>query len=196
MIAVRLSLLLLIAISCRAEAATIVLNHDMQLINNPPVPPGTPPANYRLDTPGDSIWLHYDGNSLQAVMETVGYGVSLHLVHAGAAYSRQTIANDLYQPLATSGPSLYPAVTIDPSHDIYLGVSYGPPNYGVFGWVRLKQSGGALEMVENVIAYRAEGIVVGTTLFVPEPTTALTFVAVIAVFSARQRSYLAARHSL
>jgi hypothetical protein len=71
-------------------------------------------------------------------------------------------------PPASSPPALVG------TGDFFLGVRTGlgynlPQDRNVYGWVHLRPVNGVLTMLENVMSYNSRGVVVGTTIVVPEP---------------------------
>jgi hypothetical protein len=62
--------------------------------------------------------------------------------------------------------------------DFYLGIwipvgdPLNPPSLQYYGWVHLRPVDGELTMVSNAMSYMSRGIVIGTTIVVPEPATA------------------------
>jgi hypothetical protein len=75
--------------------------------------------------------------------------------------------------------------------DFYMAIAtafVSPPKN--FGWIHLQRSGSDIVMLGNAIAYNARGIIIGTDIAVPEPTTAaLThlFTAILSQTRVRRR---------
>lgn len=71
----------------------------------------------------------------------------------------------------------------------YLGVYTGEtfPQNGIysdplFGWARLVNNQGVIEMLDSALVYKAEGIYAGTTTIIPEPSgIALTVLGMLAL---------------
>ena len=122
-----------------------------------------------------SVWFYFDGNELSYRTENIDGGSDWYLVHPGDEFGYTTLENDQFSQIFHGNNE---PIGLD---DFYLGVStegVGPFNNcdphsevcrNVFGWVRLRNVLGRLEMVENAVAYNSLGIIVGTTEVVPEP---------------------------
>jgi hypothetical protein len=111
-------------------------------------------------------------------------------VELGDVLSKQAIDSQFQHPVAP--------VTVG-SGEFYLGIAlvsrgFDAADVDTFGWMRLRPEHGVLTMVENVMAYRTEGIVVGTTRVVPEPATAPLVAAVVAGSWRRKRKFSQCRH--
>jgi hypothetical protein len=129
--------------------------------------------------------LKFDGGSLDE-------GSSWYAVQPGDLFSPQTIASGEFTPLVTFGPMSYPAVNVG-AGDFYLGIrtfSLNAPGKSAFGWVHLNSDGTELAshatMVSNAMSYGSRGIIVGTTILVPEPY-GLAMVAGLGVVASSQR---------
>lgn len=65
--------------------------------------------------------------------------------------------------------------------EFYLAIYSGYPNYGnpedpyfqdpLYGWALLNNDGKSVSLVDSALGYGADGIIVGTTVMVPEPGT-------------------------
>jgi hypothetical protein len=88
-----------------------------------------------------------------------------------------------YYRIADSGDVFNPRVIGDSvgevgTGDYYLGIwivngnPLQPPPLQNYGWVHLRPVDGQLTMVSNAMSYMSRGIVIGTTIVVPESTTA------------------------
>jgi hypothetical protein len=78
--------------------------------------------------------------------------------------------------------------------DFYLGIwivngdPLQPPPLQNYGWVHLRPVDGELTMVSNAMSYLGRGIVIGTTIVVPEPATAaIVVIGLLAVLKVRSR---------
>jgi hypothetical protein len=100
-----------------------------------------------------TAWFSYSGDSVNIVMQTADYQL-YHVVKPG----------EVYHP-AIHGNSLGEVGT----GDFYLGVWVPGVLHQNYGWVHLRPVNGVITMVDSVMSYRSHGIVVGTTIVVPEP---------------------------
>ena len=151
-----------------------------------------------------SVALRYDSGILDAGLVTLDEGIDLFVTQPNDVFTAKNVEMGNF-PIVLN---LVPPVSSPPAPvgtgDFYLGVrtgvgfvALGIPNRDVYGWVHLRPVNGILTMVENVMSYNSRGIVVGTTIVVPEPTS-LAMVAcglVIGLINGRTRSgrFLCAR---
>jgi hypothetical protein len=179
-----------VAIICffvASELSAAVVIEDANLSWGPDGPfPGVPDGNYRAKVFQDagasdhtSAWFHYDGSSIRGITANLDQGSAWYVVSAGQALTQQTIQQGLVAPLITSGPIFHPSVKLIRGQDVYLGVvtgqGNGPEDRDVYGWVLLRPVGAflpTLTMIDNTMSYQSEGIIVGTSIVVPEPTHA------------------------
>ena len=173
-----------LVINTTLAGQTVVVNDNIEF-----VPESFVGANHRGSiqqvAAGDvtSVWFDYDGNNLTAVTWNIDEESDWYVVDPGDPFGFSTLASGRFTPIFTvDNPR--PPVFVG-SNEFYLGVSttstngegitepYCSPNdflcRNVFGWVRLRNVFGQLEMVENAVAYGSLGIIVGTTDLVPEP---------------------------
>ena len=146
-----------------------------------------------------TVLFDYDATTIRAVAMSLGVSSQWYLVQAGDEFSPATVAANAFpvilDPDATTempGP-----LTAIPLGDVYLGIHTrgmfdGLPENTVqenFGWLRLNNSGSALTMLDNAIAYADRGtpagIYVGTSTAVPEPA-ALGLLAIGAIATRRR----------
>ena len=82
-------------------------------------------------------------------------------------------ASRLFQLTFVIPPLCFEASTIGLG-DFFLGVNTGaaPTPRDAYGWVRLRNSGGVISMVDNAVSYGGGGIIVGTLEEIPEPSIA------------------------
>jgi hypothetical protein len=78
--------------------------------------------------------------------------------------------------------------------DFYLGIwipvgdPLQPPPLQDYGWVHLRPVNGELTMVSNAMSYLGRGIVIGTTIVVPEPgTVAIAMIGLLGLLKFRKR---------
>jgi hypothetical protein len=179
-----------------AGATTVVTDTNILLSD------GEVGADYTLtvyqDTAGTdptSIFFDYDGTNVEVVAWNLDEVSDWYVVAAGDEFTRQNIVGGLFTAIFTTDGPRGPIPV--GSGDFYLGVSTGqgwngpgppsPPNRDSFGWVELTNTVGGLANAGNAIAYDAEGILVGTTIPIPEPSTALLFATGLAVVAVTQR---------
>jgi hypothetical protein len=129
------------------------------------------------------ISMQYDGQTLQPATVTLDEQSDCFLVAAGVAFTATAVSAGQFPVIHQTNwpdPAIVGQVVVGPG-EFYLGVRTGagfdggPPNRTAYGWVRLRPNDGTLTMVENVMSYNSPGIVVGTTIVVPEPP-ALAFI--------------------
>ncbi len=183
---VRLLVLASLVVTPPAGAATVVSDANVALAD------GAPAADYRLTvfqdaeaTDPTSLLLDYDGSNLAVMGASLDEQSDLYLVFGGDAFTAQNIADGLFAALFTSADGSAGPVAVG-SGDFFLGLSTGQgfdagdPNRDVFGWVELRNTGGELGTLGSAVAYDfsspgapGNGILVGTDVAVPEPSTGL-----------------------
>jgi hypothetical protein len=120
---------------------------------------------------------------------TLDEGVDLYLANPGQVFSRKTIFDDkAFTQLVGRGPTggIFNPQEYFVGDDFYLAANTGvgfnfPEDRNVYGWVHLKVINGALSMLENAVAYRSDGNIIGTTRVVPEPATAALVLPLVAI---------------
>ena len=175
-----------------AGATTVVVDANISLVAG-----GGPPlsGDYELTVQQDaagtdptSVFLDFDGTSVDFIDGNIDEGSDWYLVDAGDPFSEAKIDAGLFTPLfvniVSSGP-----VPVGPG-SFFMGVSTGQgftdfpdPNRDVFGWIELSISGTDLTDAGNAVAYGAKGIFVGTNIPIPEPSTALLLASALAALT-------------
>jgi hypothetical protein len=145
------------------------LGYEIQVLQNPTnsnytgfalVPNGrTPPSSTYVNTFAFSQFLDE--------------GVRVFLVSANQHISQQAIQSGSYTELLS--PNSYVFGSGSP---FYLGLYTGEtfPQNGIysdplFGWARLVNNQGVIEMLDSALVYKAQGILAGTQTIIPEPST-------------------------
>ena len=117
--------------------------------------------------------LSYSGSSI---------GLDPNMKSADYHYYRIVDYGDVFNPTVI-GDSVGEVGT----GDFYLGIwitngdPLQPPPLQNYGWVHLRPVDGELTMVSNAMSYLSRGIVIGTTIVIPEPTT--TMIAAIGLYT-------------
>jgi len=143
------------------------------------------------DYTGTSFTYNAQDGTLRFAGRSMDEGSQMFLTTPGALLTNETIAA---LPAA--------AFLQSPEHvgtDFYLGgrtrtfsegYTWDKPNfYTTFGWAHIRvDAGGLLQVVDSAVAFREGGIIVGTTVAVPEPSTFLLVGAgLLGIGLARQR---------
>ncbi len=132
----------------------------------------------------------FDGTNVNFIDGCIDEGSDWYLVMDMDAFSRSNIAEGMFTALfvnlSSSGP-----VPVGPG-SFFLGVRTGlgfgaNATRDVFGWIELSISGTDLLEVGDTVAYGAEGIVVGTSNPIPEPSTAVLLGIGLVGMAARRR---------
>ena len=115
-------------------------------------------------------------------------------VNQGDLFTRDTIDSGQFNTLIDGLQA--DALTIEVDQSFFLGVNTGSglvdsidfqPNRQHFGWGEfLIDQNGELQLLDNAVAYDQGGIVVGTSVAVPEPSTGLLMLAAAAVLFLRR----------
>jgi len=169
---------------------TVVVNDNIGIVPWPEVHADYYEFTVQQVAAGDvtCALFYYDGSNLTGDGGCLDEGSDWYLVSSGDPFGFATLAGGRFTPISIAydyAPSSQTVLV--GSNEFYLGVSttstngegitepYCDPNEyqcrNVFGWMRLRNAGGQLEMVDNAVAYGSLGIIVGTTDLVPEPST-------------------------
>jgi hypothetical protein len=125
-----------------------------------------------------SIWFDFDGNSLIGRDSNLDEGSDWYLVPFGTEFTTRTILESNFPFLvkgSSDGGLLFGSVPIDLG-SFYLGVNTGIdfdindlPVRDVFGWAEFYNDGSSIQLIRSAVGYGIPGIVIGTTIAVPEP---------------------------
>lgn len=160
------------------------------------VPNGITYAGTSLGPPGYGITVTYNptngystGFTLNPVGKTqptiytntyqfnpiVDVGVRVFLLSANQPVTQEAIQSGSYTELMLLNDYVF-----NHNSPFYVGLYTGnqnfyPPNgiYNdpLFGWARLVNNQGVIQLLDSAIAYKAEGIFAGTQTIIPEPTS-------------------------
>lgn len=130
-----------------------------------------------------SIWFNVlSGQTLSFAGTTVDEASDWYSTSLGDQFSQATIQSSAFPVFVRATVSGYEtnALTVSLFGDFYLGVNtgnrdgtWGPdgnPPRNLFGWVHLQNTGGTISMLGNAMSYQGDGIVIGTTEVIPEPS--------------------------
>jgi len=104
----------------------------------------------------------------------VDVGVRVFFVSLNDPVSLQTILSHNYTELLN--PNIYGFADGVPFYvGLYTGNQNFPPPDGIyndplFGWARLVNNQGVIQLLDSALAYKTDGIFAGTQNFVPEPS--------------------------
>ena len=169
MVSARIAVCIVLVAPSLSSATTVVVDTNISLS------PGGAFGDYMLTVYQDAagtdyteVFFDFDGTNVNFVTGVIDEGSDWYLVDDGDAFSKGNVASGLFTALfvnlSSSGP-----VPVGPGN-FFLGVNTGlgfdwsDPNRDEFGWTELSSSGTDLAQV---------GIVVGTTIPIPEPSTTL-----------------------
>ncbi len=187
MVSLRVLAIVLLTSVSSLQAATVISNSNLSWVPWPFFKATIFQDTIILDE--TSVWFDFQATqvapftftaTLRGVNVNLDEGSDWYVVNPGDVFSAENIANGLFTPLITvfSSPTLHPAVELGNAFsDIYLGVNTGRGSNGrnVFGWVHLRPNNitgsASLDMLANVVSYDSQGIIVGTTTAVPEPSS-------------------------
>lgn len=126
---------------------------------------------------GTIVYFNLDGSQLSVESYLLDGGAELYLTEELDHFTRQTIDRNDFAVLLEHEPILQMNTIDIGTGDFYLGINAGTDyisesfNRSLFGWVKLRNAGGQLTLVESAMAYEGDGIVIGTTQCIPEPAT-------------------------
>jgi hypothetical protein len=183
--------LLVCAFASSAQAQSVVINDNVQLVNDAQFPElfnmyflvsktATRPFGCSCDT---SPFFYFADGTLTPRGSSLDEESDWYFVHPGDIFSVGSIADNSFPVLMdwTTVPTTYGQPLAVGTDDFYLGVRTGVgysfdgfyhlPHRTAYGWVHLQSIGGTLTMLGNVMSYDSSGIIVGTTAVVPEPST-------------------------
>ena len=184
-----------VLLCCTAQAQTVVVDDNIRYRVDPiensigfsiskylNLAPGTDCPLSGCETDASFI---YDGQTLTPHILTLDEISDWYLVKPGDTFSVNTIRAGQFPLLLEVTPQINgETVTVGPG-EFYLGVRTGVgftnnrPNRTAYGWVHLRPVDGVLTMVENVMSYNSQGIIVGTTTVVPEPHAVVLVLAMV-----------------
>ncbi len=180
-------LALLLSLGTTPLAATTIVENDNLTFEENPFMGGEGPfgdANYVAtviqDLRGDftQVWFDYDGENLRVITHNVDEGSDWYVVQPGDELTLVNIEEDQFTTVLDMADSERPLPglpVIVGNDEFFLGVRTGPDGAfepslrDVFGWIHLRNTPDGLETVANVMSYDSPGIIVGTTIIVPEP---------------------------
>jgi len=180
-------LILPLVLTClEAQAATVVVDSNISLT----VPIGgfedyelTVQQNPVFDDNPTGIVFDRDGlTRLRFVNHNIDEGSDWYLANLGDSFSKETIESDSFVTFFSASADVHNVIDVGFS-EFYLGVNtgQGPPVGGfsprdVFGWAKFRNSPSGLELLESAVAYQTDGIIIGTTTTIPEPSSLLLVV--------------------
>ncbi|WP_411845554.1 hypothetical protein AAFN60_18125 [Roseibacillus persicicus] len=118
--------------------------------------------------------------------------VTAFVVNPGDEFSRPNILGGDFVELEAFQTYYLPQVfflgVLTPAQQPGGAISPVPPYNPAFGWLRIQNSNGVLSLLDHAIAYESEGIVVGTTITIPEPRFGIfLFIVIAGALSNRRR---------
>jgi hypothetical protein len=179
-----------------ADATTVLTNTNISLSADGGV------ADYVLTVYQDvagtdptSVFFDYDGTNVEIIAWNIDEESDWYLVDAGDEFSKQNIRSGLFTVLFTTDWPRGP-ISVG-SGDFYLAVNTGQgfdasgPNRDHFGWIAVSSPMTGLVQSGNAMAYSSNGIVVGTVIPVPEPSTLmLAAIGLVGIAAGRRRRAL------
>jgi hypothetical protein len=128
--------------------------------------------------------------------EPLTIGVRVFLVSSNDPISLEPIRAHSYQEL--THPANYVLQAGVPFYvGLYTGYNFAPPyppyppfyyTDPVFGWAKLVNNRGWIQVLDSAVAYKAQGILAGTVTIIPEPTVfALTMLGALLFACCRRR---------
>jgi hypothetical protein len=169
--------------------ASVISNTNINLHD------GDPFSDYALtvfqDEPATdptTMWFNASGPTLSWANMNVDEGSEWYLTSLGDQFCQDTIQRSEFAALVSGNPL---SVGFG---DFYLGVNTGNPDgtwgasgippRNLYGWVHLQNVGGTITMLGNAMSYQGDGIVIGTTTVIPEPSISRLLTLSLGVVSA------------
>ena len=167
-------------------AQTLIVNDNITLARDPGFADVPGPDIYTAvviqGSNGDftNALFGFDGNELTLQGVTLDEGSDWYAVSPGDVFGFETLEARRFRSGSVGTDGFYLGVATSSNFDVF-------PVRDVFGWAHLVSEGGQLVMLENAVAYDSEGIVVGTTQLVPEPSGLVQASLAIATISMLRR---------
>lgn len=121
------------------------------------------------------VFSHQSGNEFEFGGSFLDEGASVFLVNPGEPFSDTGIETVAFVRLSLGTTYTFPSsffLGIRTPHDEWD--TFPSPFPPAFGWAEFSNSGdGELQIINHAVAYESEGIIVGTTTGIPEPTPLL-----------------------
>lgn len=134
------------------------------------------------------LFSHVNGSNFQYGGSCLDDGVSAFFVESGDRFSEANILGGEFVELDFGIPESYPAHFYFGfrTPNLAWGEGFYPPAYG---WAEFQHDGaGNLSLVDYAIAFGSQGIVVNTTIPIPEPKGVFCLLGLI-IFLGRHRRY-------
>jgi hypothetical protein len=140
-----------------------------------------------------SIFFDVTNSTLSIVTYNIDEASDWFLTSLNDEFSSSTISSNDFQVLIQHAPS-FQINDVDAGFgDFYLGVNTGndqgigfPPR-NIYGWAQLRNSGGSLTLLDSAVSYAGNGIMIGTTQVVPEPSASVLIGGLLALAYAANR---------
>lgn len=195
------ALVVLGMLTCWPSVASAVVISNTNITLSPDF--GFMGADYALTVYQDAartdpttIWFNFTGGSLSFVTTNLDEGSDWYRTYSLDAFSEASIRANQHQVFVRATETGFESNVLSVgSGDFFLGVNSGneegewgdlPPR-NLYGWVQLRSQGGVLSMLGNAMSYSGNGIIVGTTQAIPEPSVPGMVLAAV-VLMLRRRS--------
>ena len=143
-----------------------------------------------------SLGVNFDGSTISAIGLNIDEGSDWYLVSGNDVFSGPNILANAFPYLArvnAGGGQDLTSLSVGPGN-FHLGVATDVAGPGqprtAFGWVELAISGTTLSIVDSAVSYGPpeNGIIVGTSTAVPEPSSVLLLGLSLVTFLHRRRA--------
>lgn len=182
---------------CSATGAVVIEETNLQttFIDTPGVDGGNLAITVQQDVAGTDptgAFFEFVNNAIRGRSVNVDEGSDWYVVNEGNVFSREATMQQQFPVLIEFGSQAIgiPSDFISLDDPFYLGVATGlgdtqfldQPIRDVFGWVRFVNG----VPVSNAVAYGASGIIIGTSIAVPEPSTVFCLAGLCSAFIVRR----------